>query len=290
MNAPLSWPIALGEPPKLESIGCGLHGIETREERYLLQSWTIHFYGYEADLVLDGHRLSIKPGYVGIVAPGVRQEYYYQGRAEHLYAHFTLAASTRESELPIAAMGDLGNDFGAMFQRFDDLRRSASTRRRRTEAGLWDILWELAERTVGATGRENRHAAVARACRAVESRLADQLHPKDLALSVGVSVGHLNRLFRTHFDETVTEYVRRKRVERARHLLLYSGLSIKQVAYEVGLSNLQLFNKVIRRTYGASPRALRAERPAVPDLSRGRDIAGVDGANGHRHPDRAEVA
>jgi AraC-like DNA-binding protein len=300
MKAPLSWPIALGEPPKLESIGHGLHGIETREERFLLESWTIHLYGYEADLVLDGHRLSIKPGCVGIVAPGVLQEYYFQGRAAHLYAHFTLAASAREGELPIAVMADLGNDFGAMFQRFDDLRRIAPTLPRRAEAGLWDILWELAERTVNATaGREKGHVAVARACSAVESRLGEQLHLKDIALSVGVSVSHLNRLFRTHFDETVTEYVRRKRVERARHLLLHSGLSIKQVAHEVGLSNLQLFNKVIRRTYGVSPRALRAERPAAPDISRGRfpvlsnsasDVAGVDGANRHRHPDRAEVA
>jgi AraC family transcriptional regulator len=272
MKAPLSWSMALGEPPELDTIGRGLHGIETREERYQLTSWTIHFYGYEADLVLDGHRLSIKPGYVGIVAPGVRQEYYYQGRSEHLYAHFTLAASAGASELPIAAVRDLGNDFGAMFQRFDDLRRAASAYPRRAEAGLWDILWELAEHTVYTTNPRDRcHGAVARACCAVESRLADPLHAKDIALSVGVSKTHLNRLFRAHFDETVTEYVRRKRIARARHLLLHSGLSIKQVAYEVGLSNLQLFNKVIRRTYGVSPRVLRGQGPRVPGgFSRGR--------------------
>jgi AraC-like DNA-binding protein len=264
MQAPLSWPLSLGEPPELNFIGRGLHGVEQREERYLLQSWTIHFYCYEADLVLDGRRLPIRPGYVGIIAAGVPREYYYRGRAEHLYAHFTPRASAGTNQLPIAAMRDLGNDFGATFERFDDLRRTASERPRRAEAGLWDLLWELAERTVNVTDRrERRHAAVARACSAIESRLANPWRPKDLALEVDLSTSHLNRLFLRHFDESVTEYIRRKRVERARHLLLHSGLSIKQVACEVGLSNLQLFNKVIRRTYGVSPRALRAQGPAA---------------------------
>jgi AraC-like DNA-binding protein len=61
----------------------------------------------------------------------------------------------------------------------------------------------------------------------------------------------------------VTEYVRRRRVERARHLLLHSGLSIKQVACEVGLPDLQLFNKTIRRAYGVAPRSLREHGPAA---------------------------
>ena len=264
MKAPLSWPIALGEPPEVDAIGRGLHGIEHLEERYLLQCWSIHFYGDEGYLVLDGHRLTIEPGYVGVIAPGVRQEHHFQGRAEHLYAHFRPTASADRSDPFIAAMRDLGDDFGRMFQRFDDLRRTASARPQRAAAGLWDILWELSERTLEeADRRERRHSAVSHACRAVETRLAEPLHARDVALTAGVSTSRLNSLFRAHFDETVTEHVRRKRVERARHLLLHSDLSIKQVACEVGLSNLQRFNKVIRRTYGLSPRGLRAEGPAA---------------------------
>ena len=268
MKTPLSWPIALEEPPEIDTIGRGLHDVEVRAERYQIDSWSIHFYADEGEVLLDGHGLSVKPGCVGIVAPGVRQEHRYRGRAEHLYAHFTLAESAGRNELSIDALSDLGHDFGPMFRRFDDLRRTAAARPKRAQAGLWDILWELAERTVFSTHlRERRHAAVARACSAVESRLAEPLHARDIARSVGVSPSHLNRLFRAHFDETLTAYVRRKKVDRARHLLLHSGLSIKQVAFEVGFANLQLFNKVIRRAYGVSPRALRARGPAAPGAS-----------------------
>jgi AraC-like DNA-binding protein len=262
--AALSWTLDLGGPPEIHAIGRGLHGIERKEERYLLWAWTIHFYGYEADLILDGRRLSIKPGYVGIIPPGVRQEYHYRGRAEHLFAHFTPTETPRKAELPIAAMRDLGSDFGPLFERFDDLRRAAPVRPRRVEAGLWDILWELAERTLyEADRREKRHAAVGQACRTIESRLGDRLVVRELARVAGVSTPHLNRLFRAQLGETVTEYVRRRRVERARHLLLHSGLSIKQVACEVGLPDLQLFNKTIRRAYGVAPRSLREHGPAA---------------------------
>jgi AraC-like DNA-binding protein len=267
MRSPLSWAIDLGAPPEVSSIGRGLHGIGCQEERYLLRVWTLHFYGYEAELVLDGSRVSIKPGYVGIIAPGVRQEYFYRGRAEHLYAHFTPVASSGASPSRIAAMGDLGSDFGPMFERFDDLRRVAPMRPGRVAAGLWDILWELAERTAHQEERgDKRHWAVGRACRTIESGLAGPLGVKDVAHAVGISTPHLNRLFRTQFGDTVTGYVRRKRVERARHLLLHSGLPIKEVACEVGLSDLQLFNKVIRRSYGVPPRALRAQGPAAAQL------------------------
>jgi transcriptional regulator GlxA family with amidase domain len=47
-------------------------------------------------------------------------------------------------------------------------------------------------------------------------------------------------------------------MERARHLLRESTLSIPAVAAAVGIGDLQAFNKTCRRELGASPRAVRA--------------------------------
>ncbi len=148
-------------------------------------------------------------------------------------------------------------------------------------------------------GREKGHVAVARACSAVESRLGEQLHLKDIALSVGVSVSHLNRLFRTHFDETVTEYVRRRRWNERGILLLLLGpfdQAGRPRSRTLEPSTLQQGHQAHLWRLSACS---EAERPAASDISRGRfpvlsnsasDVAGVDGANRHRHPDRAEVA
>jgi transcriptional regulator GlxA family with amidase domain len=60
----------------------------------------------------------------------------------------------------------------------------------------------------------------------------------------------------------VVGYIRRLRTERARHLLVNSTLPVKAVAVQVGLPDLQQFNKVIRRELGRSPREVRAHAEA----------------------------
>jgi transcriptional regulator GlxA family with amidase domain len=46
-------------------------------------------------------------------------------------------------------------------------------------------------------------------------------------------------------------------MNRARHLLVSSTLSIPAVAASVGIPDLQAFNKTSHRELGASPRAIR---------------------------------
>ena len=56
---------------------------------------------------------------------------------------------------------------------------------------------------------------------------------------------------------TVIAYIRRRRMTRARHLLVSSTLSIPAVAASVGISDLQAFNKLCHRELGGSPRSIR---------------------------------
>jgi transcriptional regulator GlxA family with amidase domain len=106
-----------------------------------------------------------------------------------------------------------------------------------------------------------RHAAVEHTCQIIQSRLSEPLKLTGLARSAGVSPAHLTRLFRSELSETVTDYLRKCRLDRAWHLLLHSDLPIKQVACDVGIQDLQLFNKTIRRAFGVAPRALRERGP-----------------------------
>jgi AraC family transcriptional regulator len=259
-----SWTIGLDKPPEITSCGHATHGIDRLVDRYHVRAWCIHFYRYEGDLFLDGQRLAIRPGSVGIIPAGLQQEYRYKGRSEHLYAHFTLRSEPDLEPVPIAAMQDVGRDFASLAQRFEHVIRIWNALPARAEARLWDMLWELSERTVRASDRgERRHSAVEHTCRIIQSRLSEPLSVRELARSAGVSPAHLTRLFRNDFAETVTSYVRKCRLERAMHLLLYSDMPVKQVACDVGIPDLQLFNKTIRRTFGLAPRVLRARGPTA---------------------------
>ncbi|GAB3891053.1 hypothetical protein GCM10029964_063590 [Kibdelosporangium lantanae] len=64
-------------------------------------------------------------------------------------------------------------------------------------------------------------------------------------------------MFRAETGRTVVAYLRHRRLERARHLLRESTMSIQAVATAVGIADLQAFNKACRRELGASPRAVR---------------------------------
>jgi AraC-like DNA-binding protein len=59
------------------------------------------------------------------------------------------------------------------------------------------------------------------------------------------------------FQQTAQAYQRSRRLQRAHHLLQHTTRRVKEIAVEVGLADLQRFNKAIRREYGCAPRALR---------------------------------
>ncbi|MGW2523919.1 helix-turn-helix transcriptional regulator [Streptomyces sp. NPDC001617] len=72
---------------------------------------------------------------------------------------------------------------------------------------------------------------------------------------------HLTRVFGAETGLTVVSYIRHRRLQRARHLLLSSALSVTAIAAAVGIADLQAFNKACRRELGASPRDVRAAVP-----------------------------
>lgn len=224
--------------------------------------YRVDFYKSAATLSLGDVELEVAPGSVCVVPPGVPHEYRHAGRVELLFATFALRGDVGEP-MPIAAVQELGPDFTSLCERFEDAVHVHASRPARAEARLWDVLWELSDRTTRKERRQTRrHVALERACRVVQARLSDALSLSDLAAPAGVSPAHLTRLFRAELGLTATDYLRRCRLERALHLLTRSEVPIKEVACEVGIPDLHAFNKAIRRGYGVSPRELRARGSA----------------------------
>ena len=77
------------------------NGSERSSDHVVVPSWCVHFYKYEATLLVGDSKLEITTCSVGIIPPGVSHEYQYRGRSEHLYAHFNLRSAGGEA-MPIA--------------------------------------------------------------------------------------------------------------------------------------------------------------------------------------------
>lgn len=70
----------------------------------------------------------------------------------------------------------------------------------------------------------------------LEQRIADNLTVNDYAELTGVSRICLNRTVKEHFGVTVSEMIKHRMVEEIKTRLLFSGLSVKEVAYSLHFS------------------------------------------------------
>ena len=83
--------------------------------------------------------------------------------------------------------------------------------------------------------------------------------PKLLALAkqLGVNVTTLQANFKAAFGTTVFGYVRNRRLEMGRILILEHGLGVAEAGYRVGFTNAAAFTAAYRRHFGSPPSADR---------------------------------
>jgi AraC family transcriptional regulator len=243
--------LPLSEPPLVADTGVGVHGVTTLEDVFLLPDlWQLHIYAYEGTVEVGGVVHRIAPGRASLIPPGTEVRYRYRGRSEHLYAHLRLDGTAERHVAPVM------QDTGPNRTFITELMRGALVAApARAAAHLWTVLWQLTD--AGPVGREVAADPVAVAAAHIEAHLVTSLPVADIARVAGVSHNQLTRLFRARTGSTVVAYVRRRRMERARHLLTASTLSVTAVAAAVGIPDLQAFNKVCRRELGESPREVR---------------------------------
>ena len=86
------------------------------------------------------------------------------------------------------------------------------------------------------------------------------LNGQQIALHVGLSQRHLNRLFKEHADMTVSQCIQNRRLEKARLLLDSPGILIRDVARFCGFSQPSHFSAWFTRHQEQSPQEYRKRR------------------------------
>jgi YesN/AraC family two-component response regulator len=80
---------------------------------------------------------------------------------------------------------------------------------------------------------------------------------KSYADELCVSPKYLTSVCRKHSGSTASELIATSVMSRVKQLLLYSDLSIKEVAGEMGFDNLSFFGKYVKKHLGLSPNHYR---------------------------------
>jgi AraC family transcriptional regulator len=101
----------------------------------------------------------------------------------------------------------------------------------------------------------------------IEADLAAKVRIKDLAGLIEVSSSHFSRAFKESFADTPHRYVMRRRLERAKALMLATKTSLGRIAADCGFADQPHFNRHFRRQVGENPNAWRRARACAPSIN-----------------------
>lgn len=102
----------------------------------------------------------------------------------------------------------------------------------------------------------------------IQKSLDESLTINRLAEVACLSPFHFHRIFSSHVGETVAEYVRRLRLERAAMRVAFTGESVTDTALGAGYETPAAFARAFRERFGMSPSEFRGQqRETMPSIA-----------------------
>ncbi len=98
----------------------------------------------------------------------------------------------------------------------------------------------------------------------IEARLSDELSLGSVAAAAGLSSYHFSRMFRALTGETLTSYIRRRRLTEAARRLIHRDDRLIELAQSYGFDSQAAFSRAFKRQFGVPPGAYRKARRAMP--------------------------
>lgn len=214
---------------------------------------------------------TVGPGDLFGVAPGVVHRMVETAASNH---HFYFAAI--DITRPLSRMPRLAGTWsglppsvhrpGADLLRpaFEQLISEIATEREFAAAGLTAavdrLVLEFARAVSSATPapRIDRHPAIAKVQDLLDHHFERSWSLADLGEIAGLAPTYLAAQFTRAVGTSPRQYLLARRIDRAKHLLATSNLSITAVGVDVGFASSQHFSRKFRSVTGQSPREYRA--------------------------------
>jgi AraC family transcriptional regulator len=106
----------------------------------------------------------------------------------------------------------------------------------------------------------------------IEGNIDKPLRLENIARAASLSPFHFHRIFKSYMNESLNNFVRRVRVEKAALMLFTNpGYSITEVAYLNGFSSSQALAKQFRLFFGATPGQYRKSKIGHRDSKKSQD-------------------
>jgi AraC-like DNA-binding protein len=93
----------------------------------------------------------------------------------------------------------------------------------------------------------------------IDTRFQENISLDDIAAQLYMSKPYLRLLFKKKFGTSPLYYLITKRVDKAKYLLNYTGIPVKEVAANCGFDNPYYFSKMFKQETGFTPSEYRLE-------------------------------
>ncbi len=98
---------------------------------------------------------------------------------------------------------------------------------------------------------------VRKAMNYIELNISQGVSLKNLSEELNVNASYLSTVFKKEMGQTVTEYINQRRVEIAILYLNTSSMQIQDIAFRVGICDVNYFSKVFKKITGMTPTKYR---------------------------------
>jgi AraC-like DNA-binding protein len=98
----------------------------------------------------------------------------------------------------------------------------------------------------------------------INNHLFSNLSTEELAALSNLSVSTFNRSFQAMFNDTPANYIKKKRLERARELLSMSSLTISEIAFQTCFTDAAHFSRSFKTAFNYSPSNYRLSLKKSP--------------------------
>lgn len=126
-----------------------------------------------------------------------------------------------------------------------------------TERLTTQMLLDFCERVEQVRSRKTGNALVNRAVSRIREQIDCPPRVRTLAEEMHVTPEYLSACFKKAMGMTITEFVKRGRIERAQRLLRYSDRSLSEIAAYLSFSSQSHFQNTFREVTGMTPQAYR---------------------------------
>ncbi len=110
-----------------------------------------------------------------------------------------------------------------------------------------------------------RHPKLSEVIKTMENNIEDPISPSILSERVNMSTRQLERLFRRYLDRSPKRYYMELRLQKARHLLMQTDMTVINVALACGFASPSHFSKCYRAQYNTTPYRERGSQVDAPE-------------------------